>query len=432
MFRNVKFCCGLKLQYQELKSDNSNNNEYNSSCSGCSNMYFARRNDIVCSLYECNEFRVYPSIEYDENNNQNTKKSNLSIIKCIIHKSRQSAEKEKKINNQCISQYDSYYGIIDQYISMNHHNHTLTYSHHNRSTYFYTLSNTNSLNTNTSNTTNKLHTQFNRQSQSKTHTITPIQSPKAHHNIINALTPRILLVLILALTIHTSQTQAVLPTYTYNPSQGQLPPISAPNPENGCYLTKTDQGLVQVCPSSQPTGGKEILATYSSPTKVVRKGIPSNKASLESLEKVDPSLASKIQNIFKYSGIQQPWDRIKDFYDEKQRMMPDPCMLYTEMRDILKVFESLKELISNELRKIQIYVERAKMYLKEDHVKLKDLLSRMSLSLIKMKSTKDKKSQNDYANGFNKLNAETQDEITKYNQMKEWLFQVLKYFRRLF
>lgn len=232
---------------------------------------------------------------------------------------------------------------------------------------------------------------------------------------------------------------ADVPIYSYDATKGHPPMYTQANPLTGCYYTNTQNGLVQVCPktSTQSTGlpTREFIATFPVMKRVIKttKKVASAKESpLEALMQLNPDLAAQIKRIFEYQGIAEPWDRIKDFFDNKQRLMPDPCMLYTSMRDVLKVFESMKEIISDELRKIQVYVERAKMYLKEDHIKLKDLLSRMSLDLVKMKSTKDKKNQNDYANNFNKINAETQQVIKSYNNLKEWLFKTLTYFKRFF
>lgn len=234
-----------------------------------------------------------------------------------------------------------------------------------------------------------------------------------------------------------------------SPGQGQIsaPVSGSPHPTNDCSLSQTGTGLVNFCPPTSMTA-EQIRAqtTYPSspytpvqqPTdlnctinckKVIKSG---GISPLSSLERIDPTLTKELQRILTYSGIKEPWDRIKDFFDDKQRMMPDPCMLYSQMRDILKVFESLKELISDELRKIQIYVERAKMYLKEDHVKLKDQLARMSQLLSRMKSTKDRRIQADQANNFNKVNEETQDDINEYNRLKDWLFETLTYFKKLF
>lgn len=230
---------------------------------------------------------------------------------------------------------------------------------------------------------------------------------------------------------------------TSNPAQalgGQSVPGSV-HPTNDCKLTQSGSGLVNFCPPttlSAPAQQKTYPAAPYFPNgctpadKNCKKVIKSGTSPINSLERIDPSLAKELQRILTYSGIKEPWNRVKDFFDDSQRMMPDPCMLYGQMRDILKVFESLKELISDELRKIQIYVERAKMYLKEDHVKLKDQLSRMSQLLARMKSTKDKQNQADYANQFNRVNEETQKQISQYNALKDWLFETLTNFKRLF
>lgn len=230
------------------------------------------------------------------------------------------------------------------------------------------------------------------------------------------------------------------PIYTYDPNKGHPPMYTQADPQTGCYYTNTQNGLVQVCPrpaNQQPTTlpTREVIASFpvmKSVVKTTSRVVSPKESPIDSLMQTNPELGDQIKRIFEYQGIAEPWDRIKDFFDNRQRLMPDPCMLYKTMRDILKVFESLKEMISDELRKIQVYVERAKMYLKEDHVKLKDQLSRMSLDLVKMKSTKDKKNQNDYANNFNKINAETQQVIASYNRLKEWLFKTLTYFKQLF
>lgn len=231
-----------------------------------------------------------------------------------------------------------------------------------------------------------------------------------------------------------------------------------PNPA-GCYLAQSANGLIQVCPGTPPqpqpctincktTTHSEITApnkgvpaiiqapvqpvqpvqVQNDPFKVVKK----KESPLSTLEKIDPNLVNQLQRILAYNGIEQPWDRIKDFYDDKQRIMPSPCMLYKQMRDVLKVFESLKQLISDELRKIQIYVERAKMYLKEDHVKLNDQLQRMEAYLDKMRHTNDKNIKNEYAVSFENANKDTQQIIEMYNQLKDWLFKTLTCFKLLF
>lgn len=233
-----------------------------------------------------------------------------------------------------------------------------------------------------------------------------------------------------------------LPLSQNNPLKPNRPTgmNGGPHPTNDCSLTQSGTGLVNLCPPSKMSGqtyqavpytqqpGPVTNCTVNCKTVIKKNG----NAPLSTLENMSPDLAREIQKILTYSGIKEPWDRLKDFFDDKQRMMPDPCMLYTQMRDILKIFDSLKEVISDELRKVQLYVERAKSYLKEDHFKLNDQLSKMKNVLNHLRKTNDDTLKSDYANTFNKINEETQTQIGEYKKLKEWLFDTLTAFKRLF
>merc|ERR1712176_396581 len=168
------------------------------------------------------------------------------------------------------------------------------------------------------------------------------------------------------------------------------------------------------------------------PDNVFYKALPSNQNPLATLENIDQDLANKIKEIFQYSGIRTPWNRVKDFFDEGHMLMPDPCMLYTNVRDLLKVFEALKERISDQLRKVQTFINRSKTYLSEDRTQLNSMLGIMEQDLIKMKTTKDRSNQADYAANFNRTNQQTQKVIAGYSEMKDWLYKVLTLFKQLF
>jgi hypothetical protein len=107
-------------------------------------------------------------------------------------------------------------------------------------------------------------------------------------------------------------------------------------------------------------------------------------------------------------------------------------MLYRRVRDILKVFESLKELISEELLKIETYVKRAKEYLREDNDKLRRNLEIMMNYMKKIKKTRVNSIKNDYMKKFNDIHAQTQETIDSYKKLKLWLIATLSSFKQLF
>jgi len=112
--------------------------------------------------------------------------------------------------------------------------------------------------------------------------------------------------------------------------------------------------------------------------------------------------------------------------------MPDPKLLYENMRNLLKIFETLKELISSELLKIEVFVKRGKAYLKEDNDLIRRNLEKMIVYLKKMKNAKDRSIKDDYSRQFYAMNAKTQEVVAQYKKLKQWLITTLNYFSQLF
>lgn len=175
-----------------------------------------------------------------------------------------------------------------------------------------------------------------------------------------------------------------------------------------------------------------IIQNQQRPNENQQQKQVSKVTPVDRITTIDPSLGKKLREIFEYNGIVPPWNHLRDFEDQNQQNMPDPCMLYVKMKDILKVFESLKEMISDELLKIETYVKRAKSYLKEDQERLERNLEKMKKYLRKIRCAKTLSNKQEYAEKFKQIHEDTKSTVAAFQKLKNWLTKTLSYFKMLF
>lgn len=220
------------------------------------------------------------------------------------------------------------------------------------------------------------------------------------------------------------------------------------NPPNGCFYPINQYTPAKCVPSGTPMPqmplpqpipqiqpAQQAVPVELKPVKVttrITEGPKPEKSPLDRLIEMSPDLGRKIKKVFEYNGIADPWPQFSDIVSADQHKLPDPCMLYTKMKDILKVFESLKEMISDELLKIETYVKRAKSYLKEDQEKLKRDIDRMEKYMDKIKKSQINTVKTEYAKKFTETHSKAAEEIDQYQKLKKWLVCTLNYFKALF
>lgn len=228
------------------------------------------------------------------------------------------------------------------------------------------------------------------------------------------------------------------------PPGGQYAPQPQYNPQN-CPPGTVPLQVASMPPAPVPEQNAQVpqpqpqqpqyAPLQAKPVKVTTKiteGPKPDKSPLDRLIEMSPDLGKKIKKVFEYNGIADPWPQFTDILSADQHKLPDPCMLYTKMKDVLKVFESLKEMISDELLKIETYVKRAKSYLKEDQEKLKRDIDRMEKYMDKIKKAQIGTVKTEYAKKFTETHAKAADEIEQYQRLKKWLVCTLNYFKALF
>ncbi|KAM0678156.1 hypothetical protein BDAP_001168 [Binucleata daphniae] len=165
-------------------------------------------------------------------------------------------------------------------------------------------------------------------------------------------------------------------------------------------------------------------------TVTVSKG--DAKSPIQKIKDIDPELGKQIEKILDYNGITEPWSAYEDLVSPKQHQMPDWCNMYKKVRSMFKVFESLKELISEEFLNIQRFTNRGKVYMREYADELKKNLDRMILDLKKMKVARDYSTKDEYMRKFNLIHCKTQETIIKYKKLRSWLLNTVKVFSRMF
>lgn len=200
--------------------------------------------------------------------------------------------------------------------------------------------------------------------------------------------------------------------YAPNPPHAAAPAAYGHNSQNARVAPRGPMPMAPIPVGAQPNRGTQ--------------------SALDKIIETSPKLGEELKKIFEYHGIPSPWNPLKDLSSLNQQTMPDPRMLYVKIRDVLKVFESLKEMISDELLKVETYVKRAKSYLKENQEKLTHSLERMKTYMEKIKSTKFDTVKNEYAIKFNEIRQETQETIDRHQKVKKWLQDVAQSFKTLF
>lgn len=159
---------------------------------------------------------------------------------------------------------------------------------------------------------------------------------------------------------------------------------------------------------------------------------PDKPHSLKEIEKQYPSLVSKLNQILSYNGIMVPWDRVRDFLDDTQQPMPSPKAIYNSIREMVALLHTVSEHVSDQVNKVDIYIGRAKQYLKEDRETLTHYLEKLKILLDKVKNTKDPAIRAEYMNNFNKINEKTQKKIISYKTMNSWLKEMVADLKQLF
>ena len=173
-----------------------------------------------------------------------------------------------------------------------------------------------------------------------------------------------------------------------------------------------------------------------SPSKKIReitvtKGTGDNN-SLDSLKKLNPEIAKKIEDILKSSGIARPWSVTDDLSKIEQHSMPNWKSMYNNIKDELSVFETLKEIRSGEFLGIETYIHRAKLYMNEYADRFRRYLKAMNDYKIKMNSSHDQGTRDMYMTKFNKAKTESDKTMDDYKELRDWVSNVVKSFANLF
>lgn len=212
-------------------------------------------------------------------------------------------------------------------------------------------------------------------------------------------------------------------------------PISSPimmqDPNNNKTLVCTPKIIEpEVKDLITPDFNPSANAVKRITTVTVTKG--DSKSPIQKIKDIDPELGRQIEKILDYNGITEPWSAYEDLISPKQHQMPDWCNMYKKVRSMFKVFESLKELISEEFLNIQRFTNRGKVYMREYADELKKNLDRMILDLKKMKVARDYSTKDEYMRKFNSIHCKTQETIVKYKKLRSWLLNTVKVFSRMF
>lgn len=222
-----------------------------------------------------------------------------------------------------------------------------------------------------------------------------------------------------------------------------------PNPSDGYYYTPpsyytqptlTENIQPHAVPPQKPVGNvgsqqknaEYVPITAPKIKNTTIKVSEKRESPLDKLIKDHPELGNKLKKIFEYNGIMPPWNPLKDLSSLEQQRLPDSCMLYMKMKDVLKVFESLKEMIADELLKVETYVKRAKAYLREKREKLERNLDRMKRYMKKIKRSKSDTVKAEYARKFREVQADTRKTMEGYQSLKKWMVATLNNFKTLF
>ncbi|KAM0688203.1 hypothetical protein COBT_000544 [Conglomerata obtusa] len=210
------------------------------------------------------------------------------------------------------------------------------------------------------------------------------------------------------------------------------PPNNANTPASKPVVCENKQEKTQQMIRELTTPNFSLTPNAIKRTTTVTVTKQDSESPIQKIKDIDPELGKQIEKILDYNGITEPWSAYEDLASPKQHQMPDWCNMYKKVRSMFKVFESLKELISEEFSNIQRFMNRGKVYMKEYADELKKYLDRMILDLKKMKVAKDYSTKDEYMRRFNSTHCKTQETIAKYKKLRSWLLNTIKVFSRMF
>lgn len=215
--------------------------------------------------------------------------------------------------------------------------------------------------------------------------------------------------------------------YYYTPSYYAQPAFTENIQQQAMHPQKPISSVV-----SPPKSAEYVPITAPKIKNTTIKVSEKRESALDKLIKDHPEIGNKLKKIFEYNGIMPPWNPLKDLSSLEQQRLPDSCMLYMKMKDVLKVFESLKEMIADELLKVETYVKRAKAYLREKREKLERNLDRMKRYMKKIKKSRSDSVRAEYARKFREVQADTRKTMEEYQNLKKWMVGTLNNFKTLF
>lgn len=196
------------------------------------------------------------------------------------------------------------------------------------------------------------------------------------------------------------------------------------NPKLECY--QIYQGPMQT----------PVCATFSQPgitTGVVPQRPEKSKLSPDLVRLIQsiPGASEKLSSFLEYKGITQPWPEIFDFSSDKHYGLPAPEPMFSKIQSLLNVLEDIKELLSNELFKVETYISRGKGHLCESIKKLRRYDGILKKYLKKISSAKADKSKHNYATKYTEFSEKAHEEAKSYYETKKWLQTIVTLFRSL-
>ncbi|WEL37790.1 hypothetical protein PFJ87_01g00430 [Encephalitozoon hellem] len=196
------------------------------------------------------------------------------------------------------------------------------------------------------------------------------------------------------------------------------------NPKPECY--QIYQGPMQA----------PVCATFSQPAMtsgVVPQRTDKSKLSPDLVRLIQsiPGASEKLSSFLEYKGITQPWPEIFDFSSDKRYGLPAPEPMFSKIQSLLNVLEDIKELLSNELFKVETYISRGKGHLCESIKKLRRYDGILKKYLKKISTAKAARSKHNYATKYTEFSEKAHEEAKSYYETKKWLQTIVTLFRSL-
>lgn len=197
------------------------------------------------------------------------------------------------------------------------------------------------------------------------------------------------------------------------------------NPKPACY--QIYQG-----PAQQP-----LCATFSQP--VVTTGVVPQRPGIQSRLSPDlvrliqsiPGASEKLSSFLEYKGITQPWPEIFDLSSDRHYGLPAPQPMFAKIQSLMNVLEDIKELLSNELFKVETYISRGKAHLCESIKRLRRDDGILKKYLKKISSARTAKSKHNYATKYTEFSEKAHEEAESFYETKKWLQTIVALFRSL-